>query len=117
MRQMNETILDKTLIAYADCHGNEPFEKTSYRRNLSYCAPGSVDRADAVEIMRQAVEHGYNEFEADLLNQLPDGCRITLARENSVCVYVDGNVPEIPEMNADEWHYYPDLNRTRIWWD
>ena len=55
---MNQTVFEKTMQAYADCHGNEPFEQTQHYRNLDFRAPVPVPRDEAIEIMSKAVEHG-----------------------------------------------------------
>ena len=106
-----------TLRAYADCHGNDSFEVTSKLRNLDFRASAAVTRDEAVAIMAKAIEYEYNEFDAELLNQLPDNALVTIARESSVCIYVKGKLAWIRGMKADEWDYDPTTDETRIWYD
>jgi hypothetical protein len=66
-------------------------------------------------------EAGYNSFCPVLLDNLPDDSKIWLAREGSVCVYVEtaAKISEtrlMKKMNADEVDVWND-DRIRIWWD
>ena len=109
------TVEIDTRRAYADAHGNNP--NAYVLRNLNFRADKAVSRDEAVAIMAKAMPHGYNEFDAKLLLLLPAFAHVTLARENSVCIYLEGKVNEIPAMKADEWDYDPEKNETRVWWD
>jgi hypothetical protein len=112
-----------TMDAYTDCWawGKPGYteERCYAERNLQYRAEAPVPKEAAIEIMGAAVPGGYNEFTADLLGHLPDGCEVTLARAGSVCVYVGGRLPAELEqtMKADEFSYDPETNLTCIWWD
>ncbi len=102
--------------AYIDVHtleGNPQWLMS--QRQLDWRAADSLSRDGAACVLLECVPGGYNAFEADLLKKLPSDCRVTIAREGSVCIYVDGNIPKIPSMNADEWSF--DGKETRIWWD
>ena len=134
---MTDTISDKTtqiekevMSAYADCHERrDPNEGTS--RNLNFRASESVDSEEAMRIMKKAIPHGYNHFSADLLEHLPTGCMVEIARENSVCIYVnfteevgraalwDAASELRSTMGADEFDriWNNDNIIVRIWWD
>ena len=115
----------KTVVkeAYADCW--LPWEAGSKRRNLDFQADETVSPKEARAIMEEAVPDGYNEFTADLLSLFPDSCRIRLARELSVCIYIydmarqniadTANLPSQSELCADEYSQVGDA--IRIWWD
>ena len=107
-----KNIQNEVMEAYCDCR--LPWEEAVNRRNLNFRASGPISVLDAVRIMRKAVPN-YNAFNPDLLTYLPTGARVTIARENSVCLYVTPVLREIVEMDADEWHN--EGNETRIWWD
>lgn len=111
---MNERVQAEVDKAYADCWKPGGFEVTSRERNLNFRASESVPRDEAVKIMRHAVPGCYNAFTADLLLKLPEDCNVTLAREYSVCVYVDRQV-SAAGMDADECDFEDGM--TRIWWD
>ena len=91
----------------------EPIRELWFRSTLP------LSPAEAESIMKSALAPwgDYNEFIPDLLRLLPADSRIILAREYSVCVYVEGEVAPIPAMKYDEWRYDPETNETRIWWD
>lgn len=116
-------------------------------RQLDFMAESTVTVNEAVEIMTEAlelnneVELGYGNFSPTVLRELPEGSMITLAREGSVCVYV--NIPEVftdvvdrrykqyvqRYMKADEFGLYSrqnprthygalrPVNSVRLWWD
>ncbi len=119
-----------TMRAYADCHGKGEYDYRAersvegYSRNLEYRSPGTVSVTDAVAIMKAAIGSGYNEFKPELLRLLPKQARVRLAREGSVCVYVEtisDGLEELQEkMKADEFDKTETtngVNTYRIWWD
>lgn len=112
------SVLSDTKQAYADCWGNKPFEQTMNVRNLNFKASDPVSRHDAKEIMAQAVPHGYNEFHAQLIDRLPEDSKITIAREGSVCLYVEtpSEMPSRMVMLCDELDALTN-NLFRLWWD
>ncbi len=112
-----QNILDEVREAYADCW--LPWKEGSKRRNLNFRASQPVSRDEAREILQEAIPRGYNAFQASLLLQLPGEARITIAREGSVCIYVQGQLPETLQrpLLADEWNYNSRRDETRIWWD
>ena len=54
-----------------------------------------------------------------MLESLPDDCKIILARELSVCMYVTGKVKNVCGADYCDYieHKYPFDNVTRMWWD
>jgi hypothetical protein len=110
-----------TLLAYYDSqdHPGESINSIMNKRNLNFRAENAVSVKEAVEIMGVAVPNGYNVFEAALLTQLPENSLITLARENSVCIYVNGKLSEDykEKLACDEFDYDENKDETRIWWD
>ena len=99
-------------------------------RNLQFKAAGSMTIADAVKTMtlaldvKNATDEGYNEFRPSFFRLLPKGTLITLAREGSVCAYIElpGAITEekqkelIKNMSIDEWDVRAD-GSIRLWWD
>lgn len=115
MNSNYKKILAEVLKAYADC-GDMPFKEAMKIRNLSFRASSPVTRDEAVSIFTAAVP-SYNNFTPDLLRRLPEGASITIAREGSVCIYVDKKLlPDTQDvLKADEMHW--ENKETRIWWD
>ena len=72
---------------------------------------------DAMDIMKQALPGGYNDFKAELIGKLPSDSKIQLGREGSVCLYVKTKTkPNKASLKADElMEVEPGLYR--IWWD
>ena len=108
-----EALLKEVKEAYADCW--LPFEEGEKRRNLDFRASTDCSPAEAFAILKKAIPGGYNEFTASLLKKFDEGCRITIAREGSVCLYVKGTPPSREELKADEWDEVG--KEVRIWWD
>lgn len=113
-------------------------------RKLDFMAESVVTVPEAVEIMTEALglesetEQGYGNFSPTVLRELPECTMVTLAREGSVCIYV--NIPFNPAfvfdnryvqryMKADEFGLYSSVNQRtyygvlrpvnsiRLWWD
>lgn len=127
--KMNKKLLalkKDVMLAYADC--NRGWDKGKNIRNLHYRAYQDVDKETAIEILTAALgaktpeDAGYNGFCPSLLKKLPDDSRIWIAREGSVCVYVDTK-SEIDErklsrqLEADELDWWDNRRWLRIWWD
>lgn len=112
-----KAIRKAVLLAYGDAHpgGNNT------TRNLDFRASASVSRDEAIAILKEAITNGYNEFVPELLEKLPPDARVTIAREGSVCVYVNGTLPPDSayqdSLKADEMDYNAARHETRIWWD
>lgn len=100
-------IKSEVMRAYSDYWGGT-------ERNLRFRASMPVYKDEAISILNECLTDGYNSFEADNLSSLPDDARITIAREGSVCIYVEGRCKNI---GADEHSYNPSTNETRMWWD
>lgn len=72
---------------------------------------------DAMDIMKQALPGGYNDFKAELIGKLPSDSKIQLGREGSVCLYVKtSSKPSKASLKADELDMV-EKNVYRIWWD
>jgi len=125
-----KTVRQEALIAYADCvetardgHTRESIEETMSRRNLNWKASHAIGTEEAVDIMKEVCPFGYNDFEAEVLGDLPDDCRVFLAREDSVCVYVLRGKNEFPGMMANEKDLIKEdkahgkKGEYRFWWD
>lgn len=119
----NHPVFLEVAEAYADCMDDEIIDKAEMaaamqRRQLQFRASQSVTPVEAAAIMARCCPE-YNAFEAECLLLFPDDCRITLAREMSVCIYVAlglGPLPSLSQLQADEY----DLNlpgEVRVWWD
>ena len=109
--------------AYSDC---DKHHSNSYihERNLNFCSPVTVSLAEARRLLARYVS-SYNEFAPKLLLVLPKTCRVRLARESSVCLYVETkevlNEAKIRhDTRCDEFDLYQVLGRVRtyrLWWD
>ena len=117
---MNTLVKSAVTRAYADC--NLPWEKGEPLCHLHFRASQSVSREDAIAILKVAIPHGYNHFDADLLAHLPADSKVIIARENSVCLYVmtaSKTIDSVP-MCADECdkrRVGGHTNTFRLWWD
>lgn len=76
-----------------------------------------LSKKEAMEIMKQALPDGYNDFRAELIDKLPSDAKIQLGREYSVCMYVKtSSKPSKASLKADELDMI-EKNVYRIWWD
>ncbi len=108
------TVRAEALEAYADSTTHEQPNAMS-RRNLDWRASAPVTREEAIAIMQETCP-SYNLFQPKLLRKLSADAMVVLAREGSVCVYVDKvGAATAMTMKADEWSRK--LGETRIWWD
>ena len=126
---------EEVMAAYSDCN-QESYEYGSGERNLHFRASEQVSVEEAQRIMEKAIPGGYNAFKADLLDHLPTECKVEIAREYSVCIYVefteevsrpllfDAGRDAWAVMNADEVdrvQEYSDVTTdgfiVRFWWD
>lgn len=119
MNTVFQTIRREALEAYADAHpSDQPNAMT--RRKLAWRASAPVSRDEAIAIMQETCP-SYNEFAPSLLKKLPADAKVTLAREGSVCVYVDKTgTATARTLKADEFTHddnLPVYAETRIWWD
>jgi hypothetical protein len=99
--------------------GKDPkkFAKEYDGNNMMWKDTTMFSKKDAMNIMKQALPDGYNEFTAELIDKLPADAKIQLGREYSVCLYVKTNTkPSKASLKADELdEVEPGLYR--IWWD
>lgn len=116
---MNKTVANEVRDAYSDCH-----EFKAGKRNLGFLASEAVSLEEAVQIMSKYVS-GYNEFSPELLYQLPKDVQVVIAREGSVCMYLQlpstlnesiFNQQLISDMKIDEFSVEED-GKVRLWWD
>lgn len=121
-----QIVKKETINAYSDCNA---LSKES--RQLDFLASRSVTVQEAEEIMSLAVEGGYNLFKPELISLLPKDSKVWLAREGSVCLYLDMPIDEQvqKDLNCDEYDqvtkdvlkYQPNMGDMigmyRIWWD
>ena len=85
--------------------------------NLMFKASHPVSRKDAYDIMCEAVPNGYNDFDANVILELPEDAEVTLAREYSVCLYVRKvRLSDLEDVNAQEIDQEED-GSIRLWWD
>lgn len=104
--------------AYADCYLESELEGNR-RRNLRFKASESVSRDEAIRIMETYVM-GYNNFEPSQISFLPEDSKIVIAREYSVCLYIEGDITnQVNSRNLQfqECDYKKEINQTRLWWD
>jgi len=80
-------------------------------RNLGFRASKPVTPKIAAAIMKQLVD-GYNEFSWRQLLLLPSDCKVTLAREGSVCIYVQPGKTKLPTRGKLKASEYDLLKRT-----
>jgi hypothetical protein len=126
-----KTVQDEVRQAYLDCWSHRDFMEVESLRNLQFRASDFVSRDEAVAILSDVMD-GYNNFEPKLLLKLPEDCKVVIAREGSVCVYVDCKVSGklARSMKVDENNFvdeerpyaaaipgYSTVGLTRLWWD
>lgn len=115
MKTNYEKILSEVSRAYADCPC-KPDVNAMDIRNLEFRASARVTRDEAISIFNEAGVTSYNNFTPSLLKKLPEGAGVTIAREGSVCIYVDKRIASgSAALKADEMTYCD--RETRIWWD
>ncbi len=109
-----KSIRQEVLDAYSDCNS-----LSRSRRNLNFRSSKSVSVSDAVEIMSKAIEGGYNNFSPNLLDLLPSHANVWIAREGSVCIYVDCELSskQVANLQCDEYDSTDNPNVYRLWWD
>lgn len=109
-----DTVETEVKNAYSDCH-----EQKAGPRNLDFRASEYVRKWEAIRILEKYV-FKYNDFEWSALTHLPEDCKIALAREGSVCIYVKFAEPvDFRDigwlMKADE--ISEEGEEVRYWWD
>lgn len=109
-------LLKEVKLVYADCDEKLSRDKAEQLRNLNYRSSIDASPEEAYRITKACIGGGYNNFEPKLIKLFDKDCKIQIAREGSVCLYVKGdNLPSISKLRADEY----DLKNgwTMIWWD
>lgn len=102
--------------AYCDCNDLKTGDSVYSRRKLYFKASQEVSRDEAKVILEVAIPHGYNEFDASLLDKFSVNSKFVIAREGSVCIYVKGGkMPEAETVLADEKGKEGEW--ARFWWD
>ena len=99
--------------------GKDPksFAKAYDGSNTMWKNTAMFSKKDAMNIMKQALPGGYNEFKAELIDKLPADAKIQIAREGSVCLYVKTTTkPSKAALKADEISKEED-GTFRVWWD
>lgn len=111
-----EAVKEFVKWTYVDCWMKD-FQVASKLRNLDTKAQYAVSRQEAYDIVSEFIT-GYNAFTPKLILQLPEDSKITIAREGSVCLYVETEEPltDLVENGfCDELDY--DGKEYRLWWD
>ena len=91
-------------------------------RVFTYRASAAVSPTEAHSIMVEALSElggAYNEFQVECLLTFPEDCKIVLAREYSVCLYVfrgEEDLPDGTKVAADAVDRQED-GSIRYWWD
>lgn len=118
------TIAERGLAAaYSDWHSHHDGAHIP-GRNLHFCSPVTVGLADARRLLNRYVP-GYNRFEPKRLKTLPSACRVRVAREGSVCLYVETTevldaVQTTRDLRCNEFDLCQVLGSVRtyrLWWD
>lgn len=120
MNSLIEPVRQRILKVYCDCRDfGTDWELVRKQRELDFKSDQSVTRDEAIAIIKEAIPVDYNLFEASLLKKLPKESKVWIAREGSVCIYVEGCMLATLQrsMRADEFSYDEKTNQTRIWWD
>ena len=85
MTKKQKTVLDEIKIGYADFLFEG--EKGKNERILHFKATEELTPKQAYEVLKKVVQ-GYNSFDAENILGIPENCKVRLAREGSVCLYV-----------------------------
>jgi hypothetical protein len=123
---MNKIVSEEVKRAYSDLWMDN--HKEAYKiRSLGFRASEPVSKDETIRIFNKYVPRGYNEFCSELLENLPDDSKVTIAREGSVCIYVSSEELNNKSskmqdllyrvLQADEFHFNEDSGEYRIWWD
>ena len=117
---MNKKLLQEIKNAYADCWMTNSV-RAHKTRKLDFRASSSVSRDEAFAIMKEVLRgHGYNAFNHSLIMNFPEDAKIFIAREGSVCLYIQANFPTSMErVLADEMDTVTidGVEWERYWWD
>lgn len=121
-KNKKRSLRTEVIRAYSDCN-NSSYEEGLKIRNLNFRASMPVSPEEAAEIMTEALggnkDAGYNDFEPALLLNIPKNSKVWIAREGSVCMYVEADeviTQWVHKMRADEADMQ-DNREWRLWWD
>jgi hypothetical protein len=120
-----ETVRKEVVRAYADCNCDHKSYAAGLKiRNLHFRASAWVTPAEAAAIMTEALgggkDAGYNAFSPSLLLNIPERSKVWIARESSVCMYVEADeviTQWVQKMKADEADRLEKTGEWRLWWD
>lgn len=124
-----EEVKTQVMEAYCDCNyrGINDRKEALDRRSLTFKASSTVNRQEAFEIMTAALDEGsfndedilcYNDFEPQMiLDHFPEDAKFILAREGSVCLYVNGKKLPKGIANEEDSMYIKGKVYKRYWWD
>jgi len=121
-KKTNKSVRGEVIRAYADCN-HKSYEAGMKIRDLNFRASAWVSPEEAAEIMTAALGGGkdrnYNGFTPALLLNIPKRSKVWIAREASVCVYVEADevvTQWVHKMQADEADMQEN-REWRLWWD
>lgn len=114
-------------VAYADAQAFEPTLVDYAKRKLMWKPTKCYSAGEFRFLVRSAVRHPYNEFEADRVGRIiareaPSSC-VQLGREYSPAVYVRGPAHELQRLRAQQAKLraqeadFLDPQTLRLWWD
>jgi len=118
MTEIMDSIASQVQKAYADMAviaSESPY--FAHDRILHFRASDYLSPAEAHQIMQEFCQE-YNDFNADVILKFPEDCKVCIAREYSVCLYVMPGLKPLPSMedvDARECHNVGP--ETRYWWD
>lgn len=108
MFDIKEVNFGKDPKKFADAYGGN---------NIRWKDVTLFSKAQAKNIMSQALPDGYNDFKPSLIDKLPSDAKIQIAREGSVCLYVTTKTKlDRQSLKADELTTVSS-GIYRIWWD
>lgn len=118
---LSSRVAERVIEAYSDS-----FDDVEAQRNLNYFEKTPVTGPQLIEIMSKVVV-GYNAFDGtkstrQVVSVFGDDAAYHIAREGSVCIYIDvtdGNLwlRNISKIKADEILYDGTKKMFRVWWD
>ncbi|RDJ35004.1 MAG: hypothetical protein DWQ19_09220 [Crenarchaeota archaeon] len=111
-----DQVRKEVMTAYADCY--MPWEQAKAIRQLDFRASAPVSPSEAQKILTEAGVSCYNNFQTSLLEIFHQDSLVTIAREGSVCLYVQSwpaSMPSASEVYADEVDQQGGF--FRYWWD
>jgi hypothetical protein len=115
------SVAERVIAAYSDS-----FDDVDAERNLDYFESTGVTAQQFIEIMSKVVPD-YNDFDGSastkqVVAAFGTNATYHIARESSVCVYVDLTsentwLKNLSKIKADEFSYNGKKKMFRVWWD